>query len=100
RRVSRLSGHLARAAAFAHAVDVRDERHLGHLAGRFDCDCRRHGSTSQQSGNGAWLYRGRLFDYKRGGWIRDYRSHVADVQTEEVIVVRCPWSVVSCKKLN
>ena len=33
-RLPRLSHHHARAAAAAHAADVGDQRHLGHLAGR------------------------------------------------------------------
>src|ERR1043165_6525405 len=30
------------------------------------------------------IHRGRLLDHERSRWIRDYRSHAQDVQTEKV----------------
>src|SRR5215510_9702683 len=85
----RLPGYLARAATAAHAFDVSHERHLGHLARRFDRDCRRHWPASQQGRDDPWLYCRGLFDDKRRRWIRDYGSHDEDVQEEKKIFGLC-----------
>src|SRR5439155_7941217 len=82
--VSWLPGDLAGAAALAHAADVGDECDLGHLAGRIDCNCWRHGPASQQGGDDPRLHRRGVFDYERGWRFRDYRSDAADVQAEEI----------------
>ena len=83
-RISWLPGYFARAAIVAHAFDVSDERYLRHLARRLNRDCRRNGSTSQQGRDDSWFYCCGLFDDERRRRIRDYRSHVEDVQKEEI----------------
>ena len=77
--VSGLPGDLACAAAFAHAFDVGDQRDLGHLAGWFHRHRRR---GLQHSEHHSRFHCRRLLDHQRGGWIRDHRSHVADVQAK------------------
>src|SRR5256885_7558896 len=82
--VSWLPGDLARAAALAHASDVGDECDFRHLAGWINRNCRRNRPASQQGGDDSRLHRRSVFDYERGRWFRDYRSHAADVQAEEI----------------
>src|SRR6185436_2397968 len=79
RGVPGIPGHLAGPTTAAHTIDVGYECYLGHLARRFDRDCR---SPAQQAEHDSWFHRCGVRDNERRRWLRDHRSDVEDVQAE------------------
>src|SRR5262245_43752444 len=74
--ISRLSSHLACAAAAAYAVDVSNTRHLVDLAGRFVGD---GGRELQYNKYGFEFLSGDRGDDQCRWRVHDYRPHAQDV---------------------